>query len=192
VRRDVSRSPGGDSRIFLNNCVGCHAGMDGMAGAFAYYEWNYTNDKSDGNLVYTPGAVSAKHNINQTNFEFGYLTDDDSWINYWRNGPNAKLGVRPLDDGAGVSGWGSYAGLKLDARGNAFGDGASELGEELANSRAFAQCQVDKAFEAVCLRNPNQLEDDRDARDLIVGNFTAGGYNMRGVFTDVAAYCKGD
>ena len=31
VRRDVSRSPGGDSRIFLNGCVGCHAGMDGMA-----------------------------------------------------------------------------------------------------------------------------------------------------------------
>ena len=28
VRQDVSRSPGGDSRIYLNNCVGCHAGMD--------------------------------------------------------------------------------------------------------------------------------------------------------------------
>ena len=57
VRRDVSRSPGGDSRIFLNGCVGCHAGMDGMAGAFAYYEWEYTNDKSDGRLAYaeTPG-----------------------------------------------------------------------------------------------------------------------------------------
>ena len=41
VRRDVSRSPGGDSRLFLNTCVGCHAGMDGMAGAFAYYEWDY-------------------------------------------------------------------------------------------------------------------------------------------------------
>ena len=28
IRQDVSRSPGGDSRIYLNNCVGCHAGMD--------------------------------------------------------------------------------------------------------------------------------------------------------------------
>ena len=26
VRQDVSRSPGGDSRLFLNNCVGCHVG----------------------------------------------------------------------------------------------------------------------------------------------------------------------
>src|SRR5210317_1207078 len=52
VRRDVSRSPGGDSRIFLNGCVGCHAGMDGMAGAFAYYEWDYNSDISDGRLRY--------------------------------------------------------------------------------------------------------------------------------------------
>ena len=25
IRQDVSRSPGGDSRIFLNSCVGCHS-----------------------------------------------------------------------------------------------------------------------------------------------------------------------
>ena len=201
VRRDVSRSPGGDSRIFMNNCVGCHAGMDGMAGAFARYEWDYSNDKSDGHLEYDNLAhpkfdattgVSLKHNINQNNFEYGHLTVDDSWINYWRNGPNAKLGVRPLDDGPGVSGWGSYAGLQLDARNNAIGSGAKSLGMELANSRAFAQCQVDKAFEAVCLRDPNVLEADRDARDVFVGNFTSGGYNMREVFTDVAAHCKGN
>ena len=38
IRQDVSRSPGGDSRVFLNNCVGCHSGMDPMAQAFAYYD----------------------------------------------------------------------------------------------------------------------------------------------------------
>ena len=27
IRQDVSRSPGGDSRLFLNNCVGCHTGI---------------------------------------------------------------------------------------------------------------------------------------------------------------------
>src|SRR5690606_17258801 len=27
IRQDVSRSPGGDSRVFLNNCIGCHSGM---------------------------------------------------------------------------------------------------------------------------------------------------------------------
>src|ERR1700730_7312039 len=34
IRQDVARSPGGDSRVFLNNCVGCHSGMDPMAQAF--------------------------------------------------------------------------------------------------------------------------------------------------------------
>jgi hypothetical protein len=40
IRQDVSRSPGGDSRLFLNNCIGCHNGMDPLAGAFAYYNFN--------------------------------------------------------------------------------------------------------------------------------------------------------
>ena len=42
IRQDVSRSPGGDSRVFLNNCIGCHAGMDPLAQAFAYYNFNAT------------------------------------------------------------------------------------------------------------------------------------------------------
>jgi hypothetical protein len=196
VRRDVSRSPGGDSRIFLNGCVGCHAGMDGMAGAFAYYEWDYTNDKSDGSLVYQgtnplkfdpATGVSLKHNINENNFEYGYITTSDRWINYWRNGPNSLLGNRPDDTGIG---WGHSAEV-LDNKNNATGNGAKSLGIELANSKAFAQCQVDKTFKAICLRDPNIFADDRDARDSIVGNFTGSGYDMRGVFTDVAAHCKG-
>ena len=213
VRRDVSRSPGGDSRIFMNGCVGCHAGMDGMAGAYAYYEWVYTNDKTDGHLEYQNTGntakfdpvtgVSLKHNINGTNFEYGYITTDDSWVNYWRNGPNSILGNRPGDPGIG---WRHPAdgtdGITTDPKGNSVGSGARTLGIELANSRAFAQCQVDKVFEAVCLRDPNVFAADRSERDNIVSNFitpntnaatgnTDGPYDMREVFTDVAAYCKG-
>jgi hypothetical protein len=203
VRRDVSRSPGGDSRIFQNGCVGCHAGMDGMAGAFAYYEWDYSNDKSDGRLVYRNSnnskfdavtGVSLKHNINANNFEFGYVTVDDSWVNYWRNGPNSILGNRPIhtDIGWRHPGNGQDGIFFLDAKRNTTGFGAKSLGIELANSRAFAQCQVDKAFKAICLRDPNLFNADRVKRDQFVGNFSGDNYNMRGVFTDVAAYCKGD
>ena len=188
VRRDVSRSPGGDSRIFLNGCVGCHAGMDGMAGAFAHYEWTYpANNIPGGFLDYTEGAVSLKHNINPDNFEHGYVTDDDSWINYWRNGPNSTLGNRPGDTG---SGWGHPAEV-LDSKSNATGNGAKSLGIELANSKAFAQCQVDKVFKAVCLRDANVFKADRDARDAFVTNFRGGGYKMREVFTNAAAHCRG-
>src|SRR2546429_4046545 len=42
IRQDVARSPGGDSRVFLNTCVGCHSGMDPMAQAFAYYNFDAT------------------------------------------------------------------------------------------------------------------------------------------------------
>jgi hypothetical protein len=188
IRRDVSRSPGGDSRIFLNSCVGCHAGMDGMAGAFAFYEWNYNNDKSDGNLVFTDGLVQNKHLINEDNFKPGYLTDDDSWVNYWRNGPNKFLGNRPGDS---TSGWAYSGEPPLDSNGNAVGNGAKSLGRELANSKAFAQCQVDKVFKAICLRDPNVFTNDRSARDGFVTNFTGSGYDLQEVFTDSAAYCKG-
>ncbi len=191
VRRDVSRSPGGDSRIFLNTCVGCHAGMDGMSGAFAHYEWVYNNDQSDGRLVYrdtgdptefdTVTGVALKHNINADNFEFGHETVNDSWVNYWRNGQNWLLG------------WNSYPGLALDTKGNATGFGAKTLGLELANSTAFAQCQVDKAFESICLRDPNVMSADRTRRNEIRDAFM-GGYNgdMRQVFTDIAAHCRGN
>ena len=40
IRQDVSRSPGGDSRAFLNGCMGCHSGMDPLAQAFAYYNYS--------------------------------------------------------------------------------------------------------------------------------------------------------
>jgi len=202
VRRDVSRSPGGDSRIFLNGCVGCHAGMDGMAGAFAYYEWDYSNDKSDGQLVYrdTGNAkfdpatgVSLKHNINGDNFEFGHITIDDSWVNYWRKGPNSILGNRPGDATPGWNPTGtSLPGVSIDpVKDTSSGNGAKSLGHELANSKAFAQCQVDKVFRSVCLRDPNVFAADRLARDGFVGNFIGNDYDMSGVFTDVAAFCKG-
>jgi len=53
IRQDVSRSPGGDSRIFNNRCVGCHAGMDPLAQAFAYYDYQFTDeDGSNGRIFY--------------------------------------------------------------------------------------------------------------------------------------------
>src|SRR5438270_4399176 len=70
IRQDVARSPGGDSRVFLNNCVGCHSGMDPMAQAFAYYDFVGTvvgAGTNTGSLQYTPGQVQPKYLINSTN-----------------------------------------------------------------------------------------------------------------------------
>lgn len=189
VRQDVSRSPGGDSRLFLNGCVACHAGMDGLAGAYAYYDLQYSGDKdtdvdtfeNSAQLTFTDGVVTSKHFNNDNNFKAGHITLDDSWINYWRNGPNSLLG------------WNNdYSGFTTDSKGNAVGNGAKSMGMELAHSDAFAKCQVKKAFQTVCLRDSDDYTADRGEVNNIVTAFKSGGYKMKQVFRDVAAYCKGN
>jgi len=167
IRQDVARSPGGDSRIFLNSCVGCHAGMDPMAQAFAYYNF----DPTAGQLVYTAGQVQPKYSINADNFRPGYVTPDDHWDNYWRKGPNQLLG------------W--------DAALPGSGNGAKSLGQELASSNAFAECQAQKVFKNVCLRAPGNAADRSEISSMVAA-FKASNYKMKQVFADAAVYCMGD
>jgi hypothetical protein len=162
IRQDVSRSPGGDSRIFLNNCIGCHSGMDPMAQAFAYYDFDETQSR----LVYTPGMVNGKYSINVDNFKPGFVTPDDSWENRWRHGQNSQLNWSPSLPGSG--------------------SGAKSLGEELASSEAFAECQVQKVYKAVCFRMPQASEVTS-----IKASFKASGYHLRQVFADSAVSCMG-
>lgn len=182
IRQDVSRSPGGDSRVFLNNCVGCHSGMDPMTQAFAYYDYEYdANNDPDGafgRLVYNTVAhpqtgtrVQPKYLINAGTFEQGYVTPDDRWDNYWRQGANRRLGWDPT-----LPGW---------------GHGASSLGKELAHSDAFAECQVTKVFRSVCLRPPSDSADRTQIKTM-VSNFRNDGYDLRRAFADSAVYCMGD
>lgn len=183
IRQDVSRSPGGDARVFLNGCIGCHSGMDPMAQAFAYYNFQYdktTDPTADaGFLTYndtndidatTGTRVVRKYFNNNTTFPYGYITMNDHWDNYWRNGQNAVLG---WDGGLPGS-----------------GDGAKSLGQELANSQAFAQCQVEKVFTNVCLRAP-QDANDRSQVSSMVNDFQSD-YNLRKVFAESAVYCMGN
>ena len=170
IRQDVTRSPGGDSSIFLNNRIGCHNGMDPMAQAFAYYDF----DETQGRLVYTPGQVQPKYLINSDNFKPGYVTPDDHWENRWR-----LPGQNTLLDWQGQDG-------QIRS-----GNGAKTLGQELANSGAFAQCQVEKVFRAVCLRPPVDAADRTKVQEF-TGTFRNGGYNLKQVFADTAAYCAGN
>ncbi|HED36192.1 MAG TPA: hypothetical protein ENJ08_18510 [Gammaproteobacteria bacterium] len=194
VRQDVSRSPGGDSRIFMFSCVGCHAGMDGLGGAYAKYNFNTATGQldyartdatalSDTSLNgYVAGGISMKYQNNADNFKPGYIATDERWINYWRNGQNKLLG------------WSSAAAdasITIDARGHATGNGAKSMGIELANSRAFASCQVKKVFQTVCLRNSDNYAADRTVVDSITNDFMSiDNYNMKSVFAKTAAYCK--
>jgi hypothetical protein len=184
IRQDVSRSPGGDARAFLNGCIGCHNGMDPLAQAFAYYDFAYNSETDlsgeNGRIAYNgPGdededtktRVKKKYHINSATFSYGFVTLDDRWDNYWRTGMNAQLGWDETLPGGG--------------------HGAKSMGQELAYSRAFAECQVDKVFRAVCLRQPEDATD-RAAAAAMTAQFAADNYRLKTVFAASADYCKGD
>lgn len=174
IRQDVSRSPAGDSRIFLNSCIGCHSGMDPLTQSLAYhnYAFDAENDPTgeDGQVEYTAGTVQSKYFNNDATFAPGYRTPDDSWANYWREGKNAVIG------------WDT----SLPGRGT----GASSMFQELANTQAFAQCHVERVFRTVCLRTPHSSEDLAQVSSL-VSEFQADG-NLKHVFASSANYCKGE
>lgn len=184
IRQDVSRSPGGDSRIFLNNCVSCHSGMDPLAQAFAYYDYQFNVDNdpdgTNGAIDYnesgeldqaTRTRVKAKYHINASHFPYGFVTQNDEWQNYWRTGINQKLG------------W--------DASLSGQGSGMKSLGQELANSQAFAKCQVKKVFKNVCLREAESQADIVQINST-TESFKQNSYQLKRVFAEVGAYCMGE
>jgi hypothetical protein len=165
VRRDVDRAPGGDSRTFKQTCVGCHSGMDALAGAFAHFDF------ANNQVKYTPTALAAKYNQNNTMFPGGYITTDDSWLNLWITGVNANLG------------W----------KGNTSGNGARQFGKMISQSDQFSHCMVQRVFNRVCLRDPAATEADQIKR--LADDFAASGrYSMKDLFAAVATLpqCLGD
>jgi hypothetical protein len=165
IRQDVARTPGGDSRIFLNNCVGCHSGMDPNAQAFAYYNFDVPSNQ----LQYTAGVTQPKYHINTLNFPQGFVTPDDSWSNRWRAGPNAVFGWNPNLPGSG--------------------NGATSWGQEIAGSQQFAACKVQQVFQTVCFRPPTTAQDISTAAQITAGFQSS--YNLKSVFQQVAAACPG-
>jgi hypothetical protein len=184
IRQDVSRSPGGDSRIFMNSCYGCHSGMDPMIQSFAYYNYDYDvegdPEGNNGSLGYnasgtvdqtTGTRVQAKYHINNLNFPPGFITTNDDWINYWRKGPNQLIG------------W--------DSSLTGQGSGAKSMGQELAHSAKFARCQVEKVFKNVCLREPVDA-NDRSQVDAMISSLASNGYRLKQTFAESAVYCMGE
>ncbi len=161
-RRDVDRSPGGSSELYKNRCIGCHAGMDALAGAFAYYD--YTNGK----ISYTPATVVPKMNHNVL-FSAGFVTSNDGWKNLWNQGQNAALG------------WGSLA----------EGEGAKSLGTMLANTEAFHSCMAKQAYEKVCMKKAvAKVDKDRIAR--LTTFYKSSNFNMKRLFINASIECLED
>ena len=80
-----------------------------------------------------------------------------AWMRPLPTGPMAALGWRAASSG---------------------GYGPKGFGTEIAQSRAFSVCQVEKVFEHVCFRPP-QTQDDSDAIESIATLFETNGYRMK-------------
>jgi len=163
VRRDVDRAPGGDSRTFKNKCVGCHAGQDAIAGAWAYFDF------VDGQIVYTPGTVANK--VNQLNlYSDGHIVTSDYFTNLWAVGQNASLGWRGPQEGYG----------------------AKAVGRMLSSTRAFSECMANKVFKLVCLKEPQQ-QAHKDAIDSLATQFESNStYNMKSLIAKTSVLCLGE
>ncbi len=162
VRRDIDRSPGGTSSTYKNRCVGCHAGMDGLAGAYAYYD--FVNDK----LIYKPGVVSSKMNHNVV-FNEGFVTQSDQWTNLWVEGQNAKLG------------WSS----------STVGEGVRSFGMMLSETEAFHSCMAKQVYEKVCFRKVKSTWDQTRVAQLTQA-YKNDNFNMKNLFINASLTCLED
>lgn len=164
VRRDIDRKPGNDSRTFKSLCVGCHAGMDALGGAFAFYDFN----TSVNSLLYIEGEVHNKMNQNSM-FADGFVTTDDSWVDLWRLNKNPNHEIH------------------ADVKGN----GAASFGKMLSQSGAFTDCMSQRVFEQVCFRQPQtEIELEMVAKNAAV--FRNDNYNMKNLFVNTAITCIGE
>ena len=166
VGRDVDRQPGGSPNKFLTTCKNCHANMDGLRGAFALVDYNAGNGRvSFMNTVPTNTNVNTNYKLNRNGdvYPQGFITRDNSFVNYANVGKNAD-----------AFGW----------RSTTSGTGIAKFGEMLAKSRGFSRCMVKRVFTDVCKRAPASSED-AVVRSL-ADQFEASNYHLRGLFEIVA------
>lgn len=184
IGRDIDRFPAGDHSKYLTSCKGCHTAMDGFRGAFA--KWDVMDELSFGrtpmhssttkilrNYEYffsygfeaDSRGVTNKMNKNGTVYPSGYVTLDDSFVNFATRPANMAL-----------FGWrGDYRG----------GKGAKGFGEVIANSRRFSQCMAKRAFKAVCRKELPEATSTSLLRNW-GDEFEASGYKLKNLFENMA------
>lgn len=165
VRQDIERVPGGSTKTYVNECKGCHAGMDPLTGAFAHADFE------NGMLVYDESKIAAKFFRAANTFPDGYRTVDDSWLNLWNSNSNARVN------------WGSAAGTVMS------GQGMRSLGEMFANSEQFSQCMARHAVKRTCLTEAD-LKSPRIK--TLAQAFQNSGYKIKSLFAQAALGCMGE
>lgn len=187
IRRDVSRSPGGDEAQFHSTCKGCHGLMDAMSNAFAFWGFNgrffyqggsdqFGKTQNDPRTI--PNQVATKMNINYKTFPEGSPVVDNHWVNYMaldadykRNNPNEERDSQVTWTGS----------VSHEGR------GINSLLREAVGSSDFPRCAVKKVFAYVCNRPPGRGEELEQLLNIADNEFVgAMHYNLKELFVRLA------
>jgi hypothetical protein len=188
IRRDVDHAPGGDPKIYHASCRSCHTSLDSLGGAYAFYD-SYPNPNQNVNPVgnlsdwrlfyvnaggYGEDVTMPKMNKNSSVFPPGYVTGDDSWINFLTT-----------NNWQPIFGWSSAVPTQAN--------GVHALGMMIANSEGFSKCMAKRVYQQVCtMGTPANVDVNFNGPDAGVINdlstyFQSTNYNMRRLFQKAAS-----
>lgn len=200
VRRDIPRAEN-----YQTECRSCHANMDGLSGAFAFFDYRdgllrYNANGLNGQPSsgdYANGQNQKKQWRQNDNYLPGHLIKNNSWFNFMTAGANVTFGWRTPASGQDLT----------------QGVGARALGQVLANTEQFSNCMAEKAYERVCLDDLRLGSEDSDAEKdrkrvilqklaRIARDYESGvseyepygassEYNLKALFAKVSSTCFG-
>lgn len=159
IRRDITRLPDGNPRVFQTECRSCHAPLDPLSQAFAFV------DSKEGTFVYSNKKVRPKYLQHGDVYPEGHQPEDDRWINLLNRPQHREM-----------FGW----------RTQLEGKGVREFGVMLAQSQAFSSCMVKRVFDSICDRSLDQKGDL--AKELAAQFETEDQYGLRNLFVRVAVH----
>ncbi len=116
--------------------------------------------------------MQPKYLINSDNFKPGYVTPNDGWNNYWRQGQNS------------VNGWSSSAAGQRQRR--------QVHGHRARQQRAVRALPGGEGVQDRLPASAGQSARTATRSTRVIAQFKAGGYKMKDVFAQTAAYCKGN
>jgi len=174
IKRDVIREDSdGTSTTFKTVCKTCHSGpLEQWSNAFMYFDFVsdaivYTSfDRLDDDELVDHLAT---HKMLKQATSTGYVPKNDEWFLNLTPNQRALIGVPEGVDG---------------------GFGPKSFGRFLSNTKAFAKCQPQKAFKAVCGHMPR--ESDREFTETLIRDFVRNGFKLKEIFARSAIYCAGE
>lgn len=189
IGRDIDRFPAGEHKKFTSSCRSCHSVMDPLRTAFSRFTFangfiknakllppNPSNnadeliaDDDPHTMSQNPVGVAYKMNHNSHTFPKGYKiptgSEGEAFRNYATRGANGAY-----------FGWGE----KLS------GYGVKQLGQMVANSKAYPKCMTKRVYRSVCKREPTLIEESAITKISEEFSSSANNYNLKKLFQLVA------